>query len=275
MLTVRNKLIGTMRTFYLYELILNLLQKIFDNPDYTHNFLVVSSARSGSSLLVNLLNSHPKISCKGEILNPEFLVYGNFQGQSKARILMHTKAMFFKFRKKNRLGAKLLIHQFDELGLTMNDLMETLNQPKIIILYRKNLLETYVSLKIAQKNNLWYSEKQVNDDSIEIEPEKLLNYVQRQYELWKDVFSSLGKYENLIFLSYESLATDTDNSMSKLFNFFHLHAHKTRTVSVRQNPLPLYLKLKNYEELSKNYDFSDQKWQLDLEAFRREVLGRE
>ena len=55
-------------------------------------FAVLSAPRSGSTLLVSLLNAHPSICCAGEVLNARFEHYGNVEGSPCWRQRLHVRA---------------------------------------------------------------------------------------------------------------------------------------------------------------------------------------
>lgn len=55
-------------------------------------FIILSTPRSGSTLLVNLLAAHPEIRCKGEILNRLYEWYPDVTSSSMARRLLHVAA---------------------------------------------------------------------------------------------------------------------------------------------------------------------------------------
>ena len=55
-------------------------------------FAVLTAPRSGSTLLVSLLNTHPEVRCAGEVLNARFEHYGNVEHSSPWRQRLHLRA---------------------------------------------------------------------------------------------------------------------------------------------------------------------------------------
>ena len=47
--------------------------------------VILTHPRSGSTMLLNHLASHPRVLCHGEVLNPAQTVYGDVMGSGKTR----------------------------------------------------------------------------------------------------------------------------------------------------------------------------------------------
>ena len=135
-------------------------------------FVVVSTQRSGSTMLIHMLDQHPQVSMAGEvfkkkksleILNPEY----SFQLGKKLNTWQ------FKFFKKRMLskhldrfesedqssckGFKLMTSQIE----LVPELIELLRkrQFKFIFLFRENKVHQVLSLQFAQKTDTWVNEQ--------------------------------------------------------------------------------------------------------------------
>ncbi len=209
-------------------------------------FLVVSAGRSGSTLLVNLLNCHPDVTCHGEILNPEQSGYPGIERDDCDRIILHVRSVFESLQCP-RTGAKIHISQLEELSLPLDRLTNVLRQPRIVLLYRRNLLATYVSLLIAQRNGRWYSRGLVNRVAVRIDWERFLEYAVTERRRWQAV---LGQRSTPVHvLTYEQLRGGLQKHMDRVFGFLGLPTHPVRASSVRQNPWPLSRKIVNFDDL--------------------------
>jgi len=60
------------------------------------NLIVLSAGRSGSSLLVNYLNSNRQIYCHGEVLNSGHKIYGTTEGKTREELIRHVASFFQK-----------------------------------------------------------------------------------------------------------------------------------------------------------------------------------
>lgn len=113
-----------------------------------NKFVIFCHGRSGSTLLSNLLNSHPDINCDGEILSrkvfsPSLLI--------KCRSLISSKKVY---------GFKLLSYQLRDVQKVGNprSFLENLQNHgyKIIFLRRSNMLRLVLSVMYAEFRNEWH-----------------------------------------------------------------------------------------------------------------------
>jgi hypothetical protein len=143
-------------------------------PLGNHNqqrFVVLTAPRTGSTFLVDQLNRmHPDLQCRGEILNHRYAVYGDFSKRPAWRLGIHIRATLTSWPRnlwrvftasKRIVGAKIFLNHLEMHGVTIKWLLDQLEggslPPRVIYLYRSNLLESYVSLAIAFKTDVWYS----------------------------------------------------------------------------------------------------------------------
>lgn len=212
------------------------------------NLIVLSAGRSGSSLLVNYLNSNRQIHCHGEILNSGHEIYGTTEGKTREELIRHV-ASFFKKRDATYVGAKFLTHQFDELDLTVSDVLEVLRRPKVIALYRRNLLETYVSLLIAEQTDTWYSSNVINNVSVMLDLPQFHEFAEVQRRRWQDSVREVSRLSSFICVSYEKLVSDPSATVDGIFSFLNIPPATIHSESIKQNPGSLRRKISNYDSL--------------------------
>jgi LPS sulfotransferase NodH len=224
-----------------------LYQKLSHNQK---NFILLSSGRSGSTLLVQYLNSHYLIKCHGELLNRDDLLSHSLDWKASNRTLInYIMAQLLSINSlENFIGFKLFNEQLEYCNLSLMDLLKSLGSPSVIVLYRENLLETYTSLKIAQMNDVWFSAETANDCSIEIDWELLKDYCECERERWRRSLSCVDGCQ-FIVLSYEELIKDKERTMSTVFEFLNLPVEEVVAYSARQNPSSLEKKVTNYREI--------------------------
>jgi hypothetical protein len=197
--------------------------------------------------MMNFLNSHPRISTRGEILNSNEGIYGDFNGDSRDRILLHLKAMFFGVCRLR--AAKIMDVQLEELGLDLSDILEALMSPHVLAVYRRNLLSAYISLKIAEQNGLWYSVNQTNAERVRVDPIQLENYVLQARQRWNNNWKSLQHYSWSSWVAYEDLEVQPEAVMAQVFESLGLSYARPITETVKQNPAPLESMIENFHEL--------------------------
>jgi hypothetical protein len=214
----------------------------------SRTIVLLSSYRFGSSLMMNYLNVQPNIHRRGEILNTDEIVYGNFEGASQGRVLVHIKAMCFS--PPGRIAmVKLMDSQIEDYRLTLDDIIAALDQPYIVAVYRRDLLSAYVSLRIAEQNGVWYSTDRVNDLRIPIELAALKNYVRTTRWRWMHNSARLRAYDRAIIVAYEDFSEHPEPALYEIFDLLGLPRRGPVTETVRQNPAPLSRKIENYGEL--------------------------
>jgi hypothetical protein len=229
------------------------------------SIVLLSSYRFGSSLMMNYLNAHPEIYRRGEVLNPDEVIYGDFRGSSRTRVMLHLRAMCFAPPGRVAL-VKLMDSQIEDSGLTIDDVVSTLNQPYIIAVYRRDLLSAYVSLCIAQHNGIWYSTDRANDLRISIQLHALRNFVRQTRQRWVRNSARLRAYERAIIVAYEDFSEHPERTMYGVFDFLGFPRRGPVTETVRQNPAPLSHKIENYADLGLDEMLARGELELDLSS---------
>lgn len=212
-------------------------------------FVLLSSARSGSSLLVNYLNCHSDIWCRGEILNGDGRKDAAPETMGRDALCEYVRSAYSDSRGR-LVGSKVHTHHFDELPIDLGAFLDFSSAARTIVLYRRNALEAYVSLKVAQRNNLWYSTRLQNQDAVAVDWSHFLRYRERERDRWRRCLNLLAAREcESRLVSYEDLVMAPQSVLHKLFCFLDVAPCDVATESVRQNPRPLSEKISNWASL--------------------------
>ena len=242
-------------------------------PFMNKSFIILSSGRSGSTLLRILLNCHYSVNCWGELLNREKLEEHGLKKASNEVLINYILARLLPFKLwLPYTGFKLFNEQVEYCQLSLKTLLSSLYSPPVIILYRENLLETYVSLKIAEQNQIWYSETVVNECSIEVDWEEFKEYCETERKRWQESLSELSGSQKL-FVSFEDLIANQDETMNKIFDFLKIKPFPVKASSKRQNPQMLEEKVSNYEEITALTKKENYSTRLTLEWLKAFVLN--
>ena len=151
-------------------------------------------------------------------------------------------------------GFKMFNEQLEYCKLSLGALLRKLRHPSVIVLYRENLLETFVSLKIAFQNDMWYSESTVNKVQIEVNWEEFYAYMITERTRWKQSMSQIPPASNWLLISYEELTLNRTSVTRNIFSLLGLASFPCSTSSKRQNPMPLREKVTNYDEIMEKTD---------------------
>ena len=123
-------------------------------------FTVLSRARSGSEVLMGCIMQHPNLNVYGEIFNyyREENMFANPEGSEYL-----TREELVSICSKDRcVQAHSKYDGFKLLLCHLNDsIKEYLKEINVFTLYRRNLLQRYVSEMVARESNDWASDKDI------------------------------------------------------------------------------------------------------------------
>jgi len=119
----------------------------------TPGFIIFGLGRSGSTLLKQLIDSHPNIKCEGELLNLEERYLKNRFLRKLATLFPLTYFNYRRWLSKEPLyGFTLLYYQYSNQKRLLSKL--TARGWKFIHIMRKNSLDQSFSQLVAEKTAL-------------------------------------------------------------------------------------------------------------------------
>ena len=240
-------------TFLYYWLVGRIKTVLQRMPYVSKSFLVLSSGRSGSTLLIQYLRAHPSISCSlAEPLNPESISSHGITdaNTNSSTIVNYLMAQLLSWRRYT--GCKIFCEQLEFLRLSLVDLLTSLRDPPVIVLYRENMLDTYTSLQLAFKTDVWFSQEESRScTSVDIDFDDYVHFAETERQRWKDTLAAFPKRRNsrVCLLSYEELIENKEETMARAFSFLRLPPCETVAYSRKQNPYGLEKKIANFEAL--------------------------
>ena len=231
-----------------YRLYLTLLSPLFSLKKKSV-FFIVGYPRSGSTLFLSYLNSHPDIHCINEPLDGS--VYWGFSNQisSPEAAMKHLKKSILGGFQKSR-GGKLFLGQLGNLGLSIDDITKTFPGGKYIILYRSDLLEQFLSLHIAMQAGefAWYPGYEKKERTLWINPQQLENYYSRMSKDYKELAKKLDG--NSILVSYEALCSNPEEVLEEtVLPYLGNDSRELVTSMVKQNHWDYEKTITNYEDV--------------------------
>lgn len=225
---------------------MNFIRRHLVGNKGTH-FAIVSMGRTGSTLLANLLNSHPHIECRGELFHP---IMGNYKNFSLPPS---------KFLRRHAYETRLPIRGFkmpwDWIPLypSVFDYFAAQNY-RIIRLVRENALEQFLSAKLARLNNSWDSLEVYKEQRISIHPLELMAYIGERLmiEVALDGFcKGLPSYH----ISFEKLFDK--EKQAGLLAFLEASISPLSTSTIASRTIPLHEAITNFDELANFYANTD------------------
>lgn len=233
-------------------------------------FFVTCAARTGSTLLVNLLQSHPRVMCHMEIFNPTKVE--GFSGSYRSRLscepdleprlrqlrqrdpAAYIYKIAFDPQARSHVGFKFKYEELllPEFAGARCALMQDLDI-KIIHLRRRNLLRRFLSWWIATRvtgvTMVKEGEAKPSVSAVRLDPSECLANFENTLRISSFV-RGLFKSHDVLEIDYEDLsADDPSDTHRKLLEFLGLEVKPLRTQLVKLAEGDLSKSIENYNEL--------------------------
>ncbi|GGA30024.1 hypothetical protein [Okeania sp. KiyG1] len=225
-----------------YSRALLLKHQIFEKK-----FVIFGQPRTGSTLLVQLLNNQPKIYCEKEILSAKDyrkMLFPNLYIQGR-RVKFSGKVY----------GFKLMISQLpEEQYVDPEKFMFNLYYQgwAIIHLIRNNYLRSIISSMLASSRNQWEakSKSSLNYQTIKIDCNKLIELLKRREIYRVKEKEILEKLDHIKVIYEEDLLLEENhqNTCDRIFNYLGLESIPIKTKLVKTTSNQLSDVIENYEE---------------------------
>jgi LPS sulfotransferase NodH len=242
------------------------------------NFVILCPSRSGSTMLVHLLRSHPQIWCNGEIFLNDNKV-GALAGEYRKKILNNklllkklenelerdivkfTYKYAFDPQGKDLAGFKFKIDEYfiDEFRNIKNIIHQDTDL-KILFLTRRNLLERYISWYVANyisKKTIITDKKAIPElPQINIPTQKCLENFHTILSLQKRVRDELDNHR-VLEVFYEDLIEAPHQEHSKICAFLDVKQKKLHTPTQKIITKSMEKLIGNYLELKNFFQYTE------------------
>jgi len=209
-------------------------------------FAIFGRGRSGSTLLVDLLNSSEEIFCDTEILNrPVFSIFRHIENCSK----MHASRIY---------GFKLLsyqiqsVHKLSDPDAFLQHLVNDLDY-KMIYLTRKNLLRQTLSKRYATFRNSWHEKGgQIERPKMIVDIPLLLKKLDEGHQLGLYEEMRMNKLNHLA-LTYEDDLSEPArqiDTVNKIADYLETKRFQTETNLKKITSDSFADFIENYEEMA-------------------------
>lgn len=220
---------------------------LFGNRNY-QKFVIITRSRTGSNLLVSLLNNHPNIHSEGE-------VFRRIGGTSCLEIW--NSIFTSKLSRIKYVGFKIFYyHPLDSDDISVWNYLKEDHEIKVIHLRRENMLQTIVSRKIAGKTDVWssagnnklpLSERQIFLTAQECNSE--FSKTEDNERLTRDNFSTHPFLE----VTYEDLVDNNQKVMNNIFEFLGIPSFLVSSKLKKQNGESLSNLITNFNSLKQEF----------------------
>jgi predicted transcriptional regulator YdeE len=157
---------------------------------------------------------------------------------------------------------KVFDHDMLEIGISSPELIDSMqsSNTKFVINYRRNLLESYVSQKIAEASGNWVGAKTTSDDAITINRQEFEDYIKAKETYFQEIRDHLERknipysvFEYNTHLGAEPQQRDTLRHLQKLLR---LRVDDTIVEDImaglrrkKQSTVPVREQIRNWEEV--------------------------
>ncbi|CAM4962881.1 unnamed protein product [Rotaria socialis] len=213
--------------------------------------LILSHPRSGSSLLSSYLMCHPRILLHGELLNDEKQVYS----KNIPTLLEELDNSLSVCCSDSIEGFKLHVCQLFDRNIEPLYLIRRLNINFVIVMWRRSLLDSFVSLKIAQKTDCWYTETEENINpgiKVYVDETKFIQYCHRLKKQWETIAEAIGTSVPYHIIEYTDLTRAPTDSLKPIFFACGLSDITVTTAMKKQNPSNPADSIMNWNTLNEN-----------------------
>lgn len=225
---------------------------------------ILAEPRSGSSWLLDTLNSHRRIQLQGELLNhalhKEVAKYPGGTARDFDGCLAYLGNCLQTVIKRNcsYYGCKILLNQLTYIGEGFPaEFLHRYRDASVIFLYRENLAAGHISLQIAHRYGIWHVNRndEVTMKKIHIRPAVMAGHLKRDLQR-RDNIRHLLETVPISYhaLSYETLFRDRTGSLNGICGFLGLPDRRlVFSKELKGNPFRPGDVIENYRELEEYF----------------------
>jgi len=205
-------------------------------PPTADPVFIITEPRTGGTLLGDYLNCHRMVSCEYEILN-QGLIPWLMLLRSEKEVRSYLNALFTALPGKIRCG-KIHFDHLDQFGINVLHLLGWFPRARFVILYRRSLLDQFVSLKLAETTGRWMAirPEEETDQMIHIDVNELLAFAEITKKRYRQVLSHDALRGRHLTISYEELVSRTDRVFeTRIWPFLDIPACPVKSVLRKQN----------------------------------------
>ncbi len=219
----------------------------FGYRDY-RKFVIISRSRTGSTLLMSLLDSHPNIECVGEI-------FKNTQGI--APFTVWVRYFGKRLKRIKAVGFRMFYYHPENGDQKVWELLKADSSIVIVHLTRQHLLRMLLSQRIGVKTNRWKQRENektplaLRDKQIYLSVLECEAFFLDTTRFERETRQSFVNH-TVIELVYEDLVANKSRALLPVFEGFKVPTVTTTTDLIKQNKEFLselcvnYLELKSY-----------------------------
>lgn len=221
---------------------------------------LLAEPRSGSTWLMQTMDSHPRITMAGELLNPDlFPETGDFSGLPSERYGECLDYLEQHSSDKNDYwtGCKILFPHLEKVGLDFGEaLLKRIarNGGRCLFLIRRDLLRARVSQELARTLGRWHVQhgEQPIKTTLAVDPATIWMRMDRSWKQRERVRACLQSHAPRVMeLTYEDLFHQPRYWLRRIAAFLEISPRKfRRSREIKANPDHPWQVVENFGDLA-------------------------
>lgn len=228
-------------------------------------FVILATPRTGSNMLVSLLNDHPEVTCFGELMRatPKWMLKQGYRGALRSLEDVDPRwrddrtrfadpegfvdEVIEKLAEAETVGFKLMLAQHPSYMQSL--ILDT--RYKKIVLSRSNVLAAYSSDKIAKATGQGTARvgMEVKRATVSFDSEEFEQFLAQRRRQYMDVKALLRRHDQT-FLEAEYLDLVTGRATSDILRFLGVDPSRAvQPETIKRNPSDLLKRFDNPAEV--------------------------
>ncbi len=208
-------------------------------------FVILCLGRTGSTYLQSLLDSHPQVSCLGELFTRNsgapLPAYG---AQSERDIRKYLDAVLGA-ESERAVGFKLAWNNIRHHPVAFESLQDP--ELRVVRLVRQNRLATLVSIQLSVTTGIKnHNSRDYGDAQVRLRPQNCLRQLE-EYEAVDAAFDALARHHPHCTVIYEELVTDS--SLTEVQKLLGVEPRTLTSAMQKRRKKSLSESVSNWEEL--------------------------
>lgn len=230
------------------------LKRTILNKRY-QRFIVLTSGRTGSHMLVTALAQHSQVALYGEVFAVDRKLDEPARQLWENDPITYLEQYVYRDYARRTKAVGFKIHYY-HCHTTLWESVWTylVNSPvKVIHLRRDHLLRLYVSGKLAKQSGIYMATQQnqlgyVDQASLQVTPEEFLAFAEAQRaeeQRYNDLFTG----HDTLQLTYEEMVGDFEETIARVCVWLDVAVEPVAPLSLKQVARPMSSVVANYQEL--------------------------
>jgi|GEM_PF-2193994 len=218
-----------------------------------HRLFIFAESRSGSTWLINTLDSHNEIGLLDEVINPDYIKNLNFDNSGNDQAKPESALQKIEFQvgrlKGKYKGCKILFPQAIRF-IDFYEFILNYRNAFFIVLCRQNSIRAEISGLIANEYARWHLAEKMEKQQISVDPSFLYERLLWRKHTKHFCINMLESYcHHLLQIEYLDLFSNTRETLENISAFLDISPYGYNySTEIKSNPFPLTELITNYEE---------------------------